>query len=330
MKTIIITLFTSLVLINPLNNQLENERIELLNQVFKTLESQIANPEWLKHEDFITFKNHMYSNEILNLNEEDFYIAFDLGRKNLPFSHFQLIKKNKSTSKATKSEQNLPITWKALDNKTAYLKISSFIVSGEPMMQAVQEIGTDKFENLIIDLRGNTGGSLDAPVILGQFLTQNTIDAGYYLTRKWFEKSNSLPTQSQVSKMPLLQDFTYTGIRKMFVNEAAFRTIIPGHNRPIYQGKVYILIDYNTASACEPLIDLVQKTNIATLVGETSNGAMLSGHTFPVNDDYSVFVPIADYYTSDGKKIDKIGVKPDIEVHPKRAMEYVLNIINQE
>lgn len=330
MKTFIITLLTSLILINPVNKTIKTERIELLNQVFKTLETQIANPEWLKHKSFITFKNHMYSNEILKLNEDDFYTAFDLGRKNLPFTHFQLIKKNKSTIKAPKSDEDMPITWKALDNKTAYLRITTFIVSGEPMMQAIQEIGTDKFENLIIDLRGNTGGSLDAPVILGQFLTQNTIDAGYYLTRKWFEQSNSLPTQNQISQMPFLQDFTYNGIRKMFLNEAAFRTVIPGHNRPIYNGKVYVLIDYNTASACEPLIDLMQDKNIATLVGETSNGAMLSGHSFPINDNYSVFVPIADYYTSEGKKIDKIGIKPDIAIHPKKAMEHVLNIINQE
>ena len=329
MKTFIITLLT-LVLNQPVNNKLFTERIDLLNQVFNTLESKIANPEWLQDESFIAFKNRMYSKETLKLNEDDFYKAFDSGRKNLPFTHFQLIKKKKTNSTTKNLKQTTPITWKAIDTKTAYLRINTFVVNAEPMIIAIKEIGTDAFENLIIDLRGNEGGALDAPVILGQFLTQNTIDAGYYLTRKWFETHDTLPMQTEVTKMPYLHDFTYNGIRKMFLEEPAFRTVIPGHNRPVFNGTVYVLIDYNTASACEPLIDLMQKKRIATLVGETSNGSMLSGHTYPINEEYKVFIPIADYYTSDGTKIDKIGIKPDIEIHPKKAMEYVLNLINQD
>jgi carboxyl-terminal processing protease len=85
-----------------------------------------------------------------------------------------------------------------------------------------------------------------------------------------------------------------------------------------------VLIDSNTASACEPLIDLLQKKNIATLVGSNSAGEMLSGQTFKVDDNYQVFLPISDYQTADGDRLDKKGVAPDHEVDPEQALDYVL------
>jgi len=47
-------------------------------------------------------------------------------------------------------------------------------------------------------------------------------------------------------------------ISKSFATQAVFRTVIPGHNRPVFKEKKIMLIDNNTASTCEPLIDLLQ------------------------------------------------------------------------
>ena len=110
----------------------------------------------------------------------------------------------------------------------------------------------------------------------------------------------------------------------MFQTQEAFRMVIPGHERPIFQGKVYVLVNHNTASACEPLIDLFQKFDIGTLVGERSAGAMLSGQTFPLNDDYDIFIPISDYQTAEGKAIDKVGIEPDVKVDSEDALTHVL------
>ncbi len=326
MKNLFILVSLVNLLNQPFNNDLVKKHTELLDQVFSSLEKYVANPDWLKDAKYVAFKNKMYDRKTLGLNEDDFYHAFDKGRKQLNFSHFQLLPKQPATKKnPTKSTDfHQPVVWKAIGKKTAYLKVSSFIIPGAPMVRALQEIGTDTYKNLIIDLRSNTGGSLDAAVILGQFLTQKNIDAGYYLTRSWFENHKALPTKTEVLQMPLLRDFTYTGIRKLFLSKEAFRTVIPGHKRPIFKGKVFVLIDQQTASTCEPLIDLLQKEKIATLVGEKSNGSMLSGHTYPINNEYEVFLPIADYYTAQGIKIDRVGVTPDVQIHPNKALDYVL------
>ena len=334
MKTLITVVFAFFTFTQPINEERKAQRIEILDKIFTTLEDNIADVRWLEEQSYKDFKSLVYSDSILALNGQDFYTTFNEGRRTLPFSHFELVPKrrqstNLSDNKEIPASKAIPaVTWEEIDEKTAYLKISTFIISAEPVLKAISEIGEDKYEHLIIDLRNNGGGSVDGPVVLGQFLTQQPIDAGYYLTRKWFENHDDYPTSAQVDQMPFLQDFTFAGIGKMFAQEEAFRMVVPGHNRPVFQGKVYVLIDHWTASACEPLIDLLKKKNIATLVGEKSYGGMLSAKFFDVNDSWKIFIPIADYYTADGTKIDRVGVSPDIEVASSNAKAYVLELIN--
>ena len=52
---------------------------------------------------------------------------------------------------------------------------------------------------------------------------------------------------------------------------------------------------------------------------------MLNGERFDINGEYTLWVPTADYYTADGKKLDKIGIEPDIRVKSKKALDYVIN-----
>jgi hypothetical protein len=330
MKALVTILVSFLLLVMPLNDDKKQQREKMLNKVFISLEENIANPKWLEEPSFIAFKKLLYTDSILSLNDKEFKAVFDQERWSLPFTHFQILKKTTSSTQKKdelKKESKSPVSWNAIDDETAYLKINTFSIPGSLVAKALNEIGTEEYNNLIIDLRDNGGGNLEGPLALGRFLTQEPIDAGYYLTRKWFENHNQLPSPMEVQEMPFLQDFTYTGIKKMFAEEEAFRMVIPGHTNPVFKGKVYILINKWTASACEPLIDLIKKNQFGTLVGETSCGGMLSGAYFDINDTYEAFIPIADYYTAQGVKIDKVGVQPHIEVEPSTAKEYVLDLI---
>ena len=295
-----------------------------LNKVFQLLETHVANPAWLEDETYQSFKIQMYSKETLSLDDKDFYKTFNRERKILPFTHFYL------KQKKTGSKNQHELTWKLLNKKTAYLDVRSFSSDPKKMITSIQEIGTDAYSNLIIDLRDNGGGTLDAAVILGQFLTNKPIDAGVYLTQKWYVKESRNASVKDIAGFPYLTDFTYQGIMKMFLEQPAFRMVVPGHQRPVYKGKVFVLINENTASTCEPLLYLFKKEKIATLVGTTSAGAMLSGNTFKVDENYNVFIPIADYQTHDGIRLDKVGVQPDVVTASDRALDYVINRINEQ
>lgn len=203
------------------------------------------------------------------------------------------------------------------------------MVSGAEVDKALGEIGLDTYENLIIDIRENGGGHLEGPIAIAQFLSQNPLDGGYYLTRKWFDNQDGLPDAETVQNMPMLEDLTYAGIKKIFAEEDAFRLVLPGHDRPVYQGNTYILIGERSASSSEALVYPIQKLNMATLVGENTAGALLSGTNFDINENYGIFLPIADYYMFDGSKVDKVGVQPDIEVDASQAKEHVLSLIEK-
>ena len=310
-------LFSNATSINP-------ERRQVLDKVFLLLEENIANPDWLTAKSFLDFKSDLYSEKVMKMTDKDFLSYFKEQRKKLPFSHFDLHSKSFLEGIKAETKDQPVLYWKALNEDVAYLKVRTFITDAAPMIKAVSEIGIDRYDHLIIDLRDNGGGSLDAPVILGRFLTQEYIDAGVYLNRKWFLKEQRAASKEDIAKFPFLQDFTLAGISKMYQNEVAFRMVLPPHSNPTYQGKVYILINGNTASACEPLIDIMQQKKIATVVGPRSAGNMLTGQTFKINETYEVFLPIADYQTADGRRLDQVGVIPEHKVQSENALDYVL------
>lgn len=317
------------ILINP--NHENPERKKVLDKVFLLLEENIANPDWLKDQSFLDFKKDMYSEKVMKLSDINFLYYFKEQRHKLPFSHLNLEVNSLPKLKQESKKEEPVLYWKPLNKTTAYLKVRTFVSEAQPMIKAVSEIGIDTYDHLIIDLRDNGGGNLDAPVVLGRFLTQSHIDAGIYLTRKWFQEEKRSATKEDIPTFPFLQDFTTKGIFKMYREEKAFRMVLPPHSNPVFKGKVYVLVNSNTASACEPLIDLLQKEKIATLVGPRSAGNMLTGDYFKVNEKYKLFLPIADYQTANGDRLDRVGVIPEHKVRSENTLEFVLeNLIKNK
>ncbi len=53
---------------------------------------------------------------------------------------------------------------------------------------------------------------------------------------------------------------SFDGFGKMLHENGAFRMVLPAHSTPTFKGKVYVLIDGFTGSACEPSVDRLKKT----------------------------------------------------------------------
>ncbi|HEY0039486.1 MAG TPA: S41 family peptidase [Flavisolibacter sp.] len=299
------------------------ERKAMMTKVFTTLETHIANPHWLAGSAYQKFKKLMLSKRKLKLPMDEYKNLFDQKKQGLPFTHFDLIAKAPQASEI-KTVRKSPFSWKEINGATVYLDIDQFTDDATGMFQVINQIKQKQYENLVIDLRGNGGGTLDAAVVLARYLTNQSVDAGVYLTRKWYLQNKELPTAAQIASIPYLTDMTYKGIQKMFEKEAVFRMVLPPHKEPVFKGQVYLLIDKNTGSACEPFVYELKKLPNATVVGERTAGAMLSGVGFFINDKYNLFLPIADFMTADGTRIDKVGVAPDIEVKSADALDHVL------
>ena len=303
------------------------KRQKEVQTILHIAENYLCNPFWTETEEWKSFATNIQSDEMLQMPLEEFIKTFNRKRHNLPFTHFYLNPTNAQSSN-TKEKELKPFEWKEVDTETALLTIRSFVADAPAMIQIVQGIQAGNYENLIIDLRNNTGGTLDAAVVLGRFLTNEPIDAGTYLSRKWFLEKGDYPSKEQIQQLPFLQDMSFNGFGKLLDEKGAFRMVLPPHNDPVFQGKVFVLTNGITGSTCEPLVDRLKKSGQATIVGEKTAGSMLSGRYFKISNELRLFMPVADYITAEGTKIDKVGVEPNISVAQDRALEHVLELLN--
>ena len=134
---------------------------------------------------------------------------------------------------------------------------------------------------LIIDLRGNPGGYLEAAVDMAS----------------WF-----LPA----GKIIVKEDFKSEEDAKLFRSH--------GYNIFNDQLRLAILIDGGSASASEILAGALHEHGVATLVGSQSYGKGSVQELVEITPDTSLKVTIARWLTPNGLSISSGGLTPDVEV----------------
>ncbi len=184
------------------------------------------------------------------------------------------------------------------DSNVGYLTIQSF--SQEVPEQFDREwsaLDKGNLQGLVIDLRGNPGGSLEAVVeMLGNF-----VDDRLAVTLK------GRPGEEEETKTP------------------------SGRVRSIGY-KVAVLIDEDSASAAEIMAGVLQDYGKAILVGEHSYGKFSVQSVFQQSDGAGVKVTLAKYYLPKqgalSRKVDEDGtyisggLKPDVAVDPDPDQEF--------
>lgn len=135
-------------------------------------------------------------------------------------------------------------------------------------------------EGIIIDLRDNPGGLLDAVTEMLDPL---------------------LPAGLTV----YMQD-KYGG-REDYKSDAA-----------CYDIPMAVIVNGNSASASEIFAGAVQDYGVATIVGTQSFGKGIVQSVIPLGDGSAVKLTIADYYTPKGRNIHGVGITPDIVVEAEQ------------
>ena len=158
-----------------------------------------------------------------------------------------------------------------LDDETGYVKIKNFGENTYPeMLVALAELSQEGFQQLVIDLRGNTGGYLQSAVqIANEFLPKNR-----------------LIVYTQGRRSPR-QDYHSDG-------------------RGSYQSMpLVVLIDEGSASASEILAGAIQDNDRGTIIGRRSFGKGLVQQPVEFNDGSMMRLTIARYYSPSGRCIQK-------------------------
>jgi hypothetical protein len=302
----------------------------LFHDIKVLTQKHIYNKDVLKTKEWEVFTEKMNSSASNFQDDLDMIFAFYYHSRNLPFSHFSLTKTLKPTKKSnpTKPKKGY-LTLKQKNSDTAYLKILSFNGTSTEVDSIFKIINEREYGHLIVDLRNNSGGNVEAGITFATNVIDKVSYGGVFLTQKWFNNHSGLPQIEDYNKFAFFSeannDLILEGIHK---TKGLCLKVIP--KEKTYKGQLYILVNKNTASTCEPIVYELKKQERALIIGETSAGAMLSSETFDLDSDYKITIPTADYYASDGYKIDQNGVKPNIKTSSEdallKAFEKIANI----
>lgn len=176
-------------------------------------------------------------------------------------------------------------TYFMVDKRIGYIRLDRFSrTSAEEVAAALTDLKKQGMRNLILDLRGNTGGYLDIAVDLAdQFLPKDRLVV--------YMQGKAQPRE----------EYRTTG-KGLFT-----------------EGRMVVMIDENSASASEILSGTLQDWDRAILVGRRSFGKGLVQRPFNMPDKSNVRLTIARYYTPSGRCIQK-PYKDGMEAYYKDLM----------
>ena len=177
------------------------------------------------------------------------------------------------------------IEYEMLDNKIGYIYLSQFSVNaGEEVRKALNDLMAQNPQGLILDLRDNTGGFLDAAFDV----TSAFIEVG-----------------------PIMIEETGDGAKQTY--SAYGNAIAP--DIPLV-----VLVNGGSASASEITAGAIQDRGRGTLVGTTTYGKGSVQNWIELEgDNGAIRVTIARWLTPNGKQINDIGLTPDVAVDYTQA-----------
>ena len=180
-----------------------------------------------------------------------------------------------------------------LDDGIGYIKISQFQgQTPHDVEMALRDLGTKGMKKLILDLRNNPGGLLDASVdVSGKFLAKGSIAV-------------SLQGREKADR----RDYKTAGADS-----------IP--DRPMI-----VLIDKGSASASEILSGTLKDHKRAVLVGSRTFGKGSVQTIFPLDDGSALRLTTYYYFTPARINVEKTGITPDVEVAEKENDDASLKV----
>lgn len=196
--------------------------------------------------------------------------------------------------------ESVTVEAQLLPDKTGYVMVTQFdLVTADQFISAVDSLEKQGMERLVIDLRDNPGGVVDACVKM----------AAYLLPEDQYE-GTILSTADKNGK----GDRYYCQGGKLLFEGSGSNPEYPMDDGHELDMPIAVLINGMSASASEVFAGALRDYGMATLVGTTSFGKGIVQALLPLDDGSAVKVTIAHYYTPSGHDIHKKGLEPDVEI----------------
>lgn len=186
------------------------------------------------------------------------------------------------------------------------------------LKETFEKLTDQEIDQLIIDVRGNRGGSLrNCQKLLGYILPEKT---------SFFQEASLNPNYHLIDLEPAYKlKFKLNGIRnhgnRLELKRWSKKWIKP-HKKYGYEGEVVLLTDAGSFSAAAIFSSLVKSTKRATIVGAESGGSYyqtFAGFTQKITLPHSrikVNIPMVRFVHDVDKNLQALdrGVTPDVEL----------------
>ena len=178
----------------------------------------------------------------------------------------------------TRDDIKLPsVKTKILDGNIGYLQITSFAPdSAELAQKAANEFKTKHVKGVILDMRNNPGGLLEASVSISSL---------------WLPEGQTILQEKHGSEV----------IETQRARGGTVLKDIP----------TVVLINSGSASAAEITAGALHDNKAAYLIGEKSYGKGVVQQLVNFRDDSQLKVTVASWYRPNGQNINKKGISPD-------------------
>lgn len=165
------------------------------------------------------------------------------------------------------------------DKSVGYIRITSFYdYTSTEFENAINKLKSEGKTKLILDLRGNSGGYVDEAIEVARQIVPN----GIIISTR--DKKGTVNT--------------YTSDLRI---------------RPFE--KCAVLVDNMTASSAEILASAMQDSGAGKIIGEQTFGKGVMQSVMDFDDIGVIKMTTLEYFSRYGKKINGVGITPDIEVN---------------
>ena len=227
------------------------------------------------------------------------------------------------------------VTWRRLSPEINYLRIRHFDPQSAQELTDFDRALTEAAgsPSVVIDLRGNRGGDADLVIRALSLFLEPGLDAGYLLGRRGTSAAAAMPNPSE-NPIPGLLVAPSSRVPWREIDSTGAAVIrIDGVPKRLYRGRTVVLVDDRCFSGCELFAAILRDRGGAVLIGGQTAGALLTSTTYRIQKNmvfkkkdtgWRIEVPIIDFHTISGARIEGKGLAPDREVQSGGAGDAAL------
>lgn len=200
------------------------------------------------------------------------------------------------------------VEYELLENQVGYIKVIQFDeVTSQQFKIAIDELEKQGMEKLVIDLRDNPGGLLDAVVEMMAYVLPDDEMGGklVYTADKDGKGDRFFSGNGKIQ-----YESDYGQHNSTFPKEDGHELEVP----------MAVLVNGNSASASEVFTGAIQDYKAGVVVGTQTFGKGIVQSLLPLGDGTAIKLTTAHYYTPSGFDLHGVGLAPDVEVELEEAL----------